>query len=459
MPVWQAGWLHAINGARACDIACALIPTQRLASSVGPLGDARRLSSTHPAALRRASDAFAQPGLPVETAIQRVAQTIAELLGDACVVRVLDAEGSELVPVALVHGDPAQLARFQKVLVAGPVSAREGAHARVLLGSRPVIIEVADLAFHRTQPEQARILEEIGVARFIVAPMRTSRGAIGTVGFSREDPAWTFSAEDADVLQEIADRAALSIENARLLDGERKARSKAELASWALREKVAELEASESRFRAAFDAATFGMLVLSTGWVILQANRPFREHMGYSGDELLGSPFMALVHAADEQALREMAWRIGGDEERFEATLRLVKRGGEPTHVTLMAGLARDAADRPDVIVAHVTPHDAITAAPEAALHAGGEELTAIGAVLRNPVNVALLSRLTAAPTHARALARKLGRSEGDVQRKLRALEKAGLIAGAWRHREGATVKEYQVTGRTLQMSLGPSDE
>lgn len=432
---------------------------RRLCSRMASREHARRGGRAHPEALWRASQAFAQPGLAVETAIQRVALTIAELLGDACVVRVLDTEGSDLVPVALVHRDPAQLPHFQKVFVAGPVSAREGAHARVLLGSRPVIIDVHDPTFHRTQPEQARILQEIGVARFIVAPMRTSRGAVGTVGFSRQDPGWAFSEEDVDVLQEIADRAALSIENARLLEGERKARSKAELASWALREKVAELEASEARFRAAFDAANFGMLVLTTEWVILQANRPFREHMGFSGDELAGSPFMALVHAADEGSLRAMARGIGDGGERLDATLRLVKRDGEPTQVTLRAGLARDAAQRPDVIVAHVTPHDAIPAGSEATLHAGEQELAAIGRVLRNPVNVAILTRLTAAPTHARALARVLARSEGDIQRKLRALEKAGLIAGAWRHRGGATVKEYQVTGRTLHMSLGPHDE
>lgn len=410
-------------------------------------------------ALRRASAAFAAPGLGVDVAIRCVAESVAELLGDACVVRVLDAEGAQLVPVALVHRDPARLPVFERIFVAGPVPAREGIHARVISGRRPVIVEVADPAFASTQPAQAEILREAGVARFILAPMRTPQEVVGTVGFSREDAAWIFTTEDGDLLQEIADRAALTIRNARLIEEERKARTRAELSAWALREKVAELEAAEMRFHAAVDAASSGMLILSPEWTILEANRAFREHVGFRGPELQGSPLTALVHPADEPNLREQARSLAASGERVEMQLRLVGRSREAQWVTLSAALARDAAGSPGVVIAHVIPHASVPAAPESRARAGEAELTAIGRALSNPVNVTLLARLADGPAHPRALAHALERSEGDIQRKLRALEKAGLVAGAWRHREGATVREYHLTGRTVELSLGKGRE
>lgn len=406
------------------------------------------------AALREAADAFAAPGLGVDTSIQRVAQTVADLLGGACVVRVLDAEGTQLVPVAVVHRDATRLAEFQRAFVAGPVPADAGVHARVMRERRPVVIEFGESGPGPTKPEQTAGSPKTAPERFLVAPMRTPHGVVGTLAFTRQDDAQAVSDEDRDLLQEIADRAALTIQHARLLEEERKARARAELSSWALREKVAELQASETRFRAAIDAASFGVLLLSPSWTILETNRFFRDWIGFSGAELASSPLAALVHAADDQLLREQARALAASRERVEVPLRLVNKRRDIAWVTLSAAPARDAAGWPGMIVAHVIPHTAVPAAPEVAIHAGAEELTAIGRALSNPVNLTLLARMTEAPAHARALAHDLGRSEGDIQRKLRALEKAGLIAGAWRHRHGATIREYQLTSRTLALSL-----
>jgi PAS domain S-box-containing protein len=430
------------------------MPQHPLRASHG-LAPRRAGASAEPAleVLALAAAPFSEPGLDLGTALLRVARAVADLLGDACVVRLLSLDGAELVPVALHHREPARLASLQRLLAAGPASAREGAYAMALASDRPLSFETSDA---RLVPQgQARALREAGVARLMLAALRTSRGPVGTIGFNRDDPALPFTAMEAALLQALAGRAALSIENARLLEEERRARAEAEIAAWALREKVGELETAETRFRAAFEGTSLGMAVLTPRWEILQANDALTSFLGHKADRLVGSPFLGLVHAADDAGMREDAKALGYGRRSVTSRRRLVRHDGEPVWATVTATLVLDHSEQPHAVVVHVYPHAATAPEPAPpAAHAGPGDLAALGRILHNPVNIDLLRRLHERPGHPRALAQELGRSEGDVQRKLRALEQAGLVASAWRHHAGATVKEYQAVGRVLRLSL-----
>lgn len=76
--------------------------------------------------------------------------------------------------------------------------------------------------------------------------------------------------------------------------------------------------------------------------------------------------------------------------------------------------------------------------------------------LLANPANRALIARLAQSPSYPRALAVDLGLTEGEVQRKLHRLERAGIVTGAWRFR-GKTVKEYvlRASGLDIDFSTG----
>ncbi len=63
-------------------------------------------------------------------------------------------------------------------------------------------------------------------------------------------------------------------------------------------------------------------------------------------------------------------------------------------------------------------------------------------ALLANATNRALICELEAGPSYPRALARRLGVTEGQAQKHLRQLARAGLLQGAWHH-DGKTVKRY----------------
>lgn len=65
----------------------------------------------------------------------------------------------------------------------------------------------------------------------------------------------------------------------------------------------------------------------------------------------------------------------------------------------------------------------------------------------------AIVTILAAGPSYPRALAKAVGLSEDDVQRKLHRLESAGIVAGAWRY-HGKTVKEYVLLGSGLSLDF-----
>ena len=72
---------------------------------------------------------------------------------------------------------------------------------------------------------------------------------------------------------------------------------------------------------------------------------------------------------------------------------------------------------------------------------------------LSNPTERALLALLQEGPSHPRALAARLGMSEGQVQKRLRALADADLVAASWRH-DGKTVHEYALRATSIRFQF-----
>lgn len=77
--------------------------------------------------------------------------------------------------------------------------------------------------------------------------------------------------------------------------------------------------------------------------------------------------------------------------------------------------------------------------------------------LLANATNRAILARLAQSPSYPRAIAAALGASEGEVQRRLHRLQRAGLVRGRWARRHDpveATVKEYVLAAREVRLDV-----
>ena len=112
------------------------------------------------------------------------------------------------------------------------------------------------------------------------------------------------------------------------------------------------LRESEGRFRGAFDAAAVGMAVASPEGNFLEVNGSFREIVGYTEAELVGSNFKDITHPDDVQAdLGNALALLDGRIPSYRLEKRYIHKRGHTIWVHLSVSLVRDAEGRPRTFV------------------------------------------------------------------------------------------------------------
>lgn len=169
-------------------------------------------------ALAGASHAFAAASLDLQVVLNTVAHSAGELIGDQCILRLLSDDGTLLPAVALYHPDPARLAVLTELMANEVQRADEGLVGGVVSSGNPVLIPSISLdelraaitAGHRDD------IEQVPLHSIVIVQVRVRERVIGTLGLGRERPGEPYTDADLLLLQELADRAGLAIENARL---------------------------------------------------------------------------------------------------------------------------------------------------------------------------------------------------------------------------------------------------
>lgn len=182
------------------------------------------------AVLADAAHAFAGYRFELEGVLDAVTRRVADLIGDGCAVLLRSEDGERLEPAAVFQRDPEALALVREMLEATPILATQEPHASVLATGQPVLLAGLSVDQIRSllQPEHRVYLERFGVYSSIEVPLRATTGRIGIVAAWRTTPDQPYRDEDVVFLQELADRAALAIENTQLFVAERSAREEAE---------------------------------------------------------------------------------------------------------------------------------------------------------------------------------------------------------------------------------------
>jgi PAS domain S-box-containing protein len=177
--------------------------------------------------LARASQAFARSH-DLDQVLQTTARSLAELVGDGCVVRLLD--GSSLRAVAVHHTVPGRLAIYRELL-ATPVAVDEGYGGRVITTGEPVFMPRVDAEQHRsTFHSEARRtdVDRLGIHSTILVPLVEGGVRVGVITLLRDVTARSYTEDDLSLLQDLTERASMAIANARALRAERVAREAAE---------------------------------------------------------------------------------------------------------------------------------------------------------------------------------------------------------------------------------------
>lgn len=192
--------------------------------------------------LAQAAQTFAEVPLDVPVVLETIAWQIGALVGDGCAVRLLAGAGHRLAEGASYHPDRAAQAALQALLIDTPHRSDEGLIGQVVRTTEPVLLPARPapgMPAVAREPWLDELRARLGSALFV--PLRSRGGVIGLLVATRgHESAYTL--DDLSLVQDLADRAAQQLENARLHHAVQE-----ELAQ--RRRAEATLRASEARFR------------------------------------------------------------------------------------------------------------------------------------------------------------------------------------------------------------------
>jgi len=159
--------------------------------------------------------------LEYEQTLAEVARLVAGRLADWCAVDVL--ADNEIRRLAVAHADPARVAFVKAVLERRPPSFEDttpGTVAHVLRTGEPVVVEdippKAIEAAVAGLPELRDRILALGLRSYMIVPIVVRGKAVGAFSFAWAETGRRYSPADLPFAQELASRAAIAIDNARL---------------------------------------------------------------------------------------------------------------------------------------------------------------------------------------------------------------------------------------------------
>jgi signal transduction histidine kinase len=157
--------------------------------------------------------------LDYQTNLMSVAKLAVKRLADWCAVDVVD-DDHGFHRVALVHRDPSRLqwAREFQSRFKEKAAAPHGVAHVMRTGKAKIYTDIPDsmLIALAQDAEHFKILQELGLASAMVVPLIARDRTLGAITFASENPAKRYTPEDLNFAEELARRAALGIDNARL---------------------------------------------------------------------------------------------------------------------------------------------------------------------------------------------------------------------------------------------------
>ncbi|HET9237356.1 MAG TPA: GAF domain-containing protein [Oligoflexus sp.] len=218
--------------------------------------------------------------LDYETTLSNVAHLSVPVCADWCAVDMFEKDG-RIRRLAVVHSDSQKTALGFELFEKYPPQPSD-AHGLVLVmktGAPQFYPEIPDELLVSTafDPEHLEIIRSLGMKSAIVMPMKVQNRVLGAITLVFAESDRRYRAKDLDFVYDLASRAALAIENARLFT-----------------------EASESVLREKESAAVLNILLMSApvAFAFLdrdlryaRVNNAFEKLMDKPRDEVIGTIF------------------------------------------------------------------------------------------------------------------------------------------------------------------------
>ena len=275
--------------------------------------------------------------LDYEHTLATVARLAVPVLADYCIVDLLDLPSGSVRRVATAHADPARDALLADVRRFAPALDSDGLVARTLRSGMPQlaspIVHLAAAASAEGRPDHVALLERLAPEAALCVPLVARAVTLGSMLLVSAGSGRRYAPEDLPVVTELARRAALAVDNARLHQEALIARVASqnqalelELQAQQLQDQAAELEAHQLELAQQVAAAEALSVELRATNAALDRARRTAEGERASAERAARDVEGILASISDPFVVYDPAWRFRyvnvAAREVFAATAR-----------------------------------------------------------------------------------------------------------------------------------------
>lgn len=166
--------------------------------------------------------------LDYPTTLASVACLAVPHIGDWCIIDMAEPESegaTAFVRLAVAHADPAQRTAAQKLKLRYPprIDDEHGAAKVVRTGDAEAIPDVSStwLKSHSRDKEHLELLRTLGFHSYMCVPIAARGRILGAITFVRGEAGRPYDGSDLALAKDLAHRAAMAIDTARLYNGAR----------------------------------------------------------------------------------------------------------------------------------------------------------------------------------------------------------------------------------------------
>jgi serine phosphatase RsbU (regulator of sigma subunit)/anti-sigma regulatory factor (Ser/Thr protein kinase) len=175
--------------------------------------------------LARASELMAET-LELEQTLSQVAYLAVPRLADWCAIELVEEDGS-VRNAATAHADPEKVKFAEEMRQRYPVDpkASTGVPNVIRTGRSELYPEITDamLEAATTDPEQLRLARDLGLSSLIIVPLIARARTLGALTLVHAESGRSYDEEDLRFAEDLARRAAIAVDNARLYTQEHQA--------------------------------------------------------------------------------------------------------------------------------------------------------------------------------------------------------------------------------------------
>jgi len=263
------------------------------------------------------ASAILASSLDYNRTLENVAHAAVANIADWCAIDLARADGA-IESAALAHIDPEKVRWAEELRARYPVdpNAPAGAPNVIRTGVSEFYPEITDamLAAVAKNDEELHLLRSVGYRSIMVVPLQTRDQILGAISFVATERQHRFTEADLRMAEDLARRAAASIENAQLYQS--------------LQQRQAELRASAQHLRNILDNLAAFVGVMTPDGTLIEANRTALKAADLAPTDVLGKHFAETYwwsyNKAIQAQLRDaIARAVKGEILRYDVQVRL----------------------------------------------------------------------------------------------------------------------------------------